>query len=235
MKDFHPEPDELAADLAGELSPEEEKRVQDHLVACRECSELLLDLAALGDPDYGADEPFTPADADAVWEGVRKRIGHEETVLPFRAPVRTSPPRWLAALAATLLVAVLGLSLWVASLRRAVEDLSRPQINAPVIDLQPGARRGEATATAEVPAAARLFTLVLLPERRGTYEDYEAEIAGADGATVWRERGLEPNAFGSFSLTLPRRTLGPGNYRVRLSGIGPGGRRELLGEYGLRL
>ena len=83
-----------------------------------------------------------------------------------------------------------------------------------------------------------MFTLILSPARRGDFEDYEAEIApndGEGGAEVWRARGLRPNDYGSFSLTVPRRALGTGEHRIRLFGIGSGGEREPLGEYALRI
>lgn len=245
MNESHLEPDEMVAYRAGALTAADEKRVQDHLVACRECSRLLLDLEGLADPAFGADEPWSAADDEAVWERVRDGLRQERQpaapVVPFPGgPTgrRPPPPRWLQALAAALLVAVLGLSFQVASLRRTVADLSRPQVNAPVLDLYPagserrGAEGGEAV---EVPAGARLFTLMLNPGGRGGYPEYELEISTLRGELVRREGGLQPNEFGSFSVTLPRQTLTPGDYRLRLVGLGPAGARETLAGFALRL
>lgn len=238
----HLDPDELAAYHAGELPPEAESRVQDHLVACRECAGLLLDLDGLGDPGFGRDEALPAGAADAIWEGVRERLGREEAqVIPLAArPAREIPPRsprWLQALAASLLVAALGLSFWAASLYRTVEELSRPQGNAPVLDLRSLTARGEGDPppAVEVPADARLFTVILHPPRQTLQDEYRVEIARAGGGTVWSEGGLRPNPFGSLSLILARRDLGSGEFRIRLFGAGPEStvQKEPLAEYAL--
>lgn len=235
----HLDPEEIAAYHAGELPPEDERRVQDHFVACRECADLLLDLDGLADPGFGADADLPPNAAEAVWAGVREEIRHDEParsakVLPM-APRRVHPPRMWQALAAALLIATVGLSFYVASLRRTVDELSQPQVNAPVLDLYPEghAGRGTATEAPEVPPEARLFTVILSPADRGSWTDYEAEISNANGV-VWTARGLRRNAFGSFSLTLSRRALSTGEHRIRLFGLA-GEERKLIGEYVLQI
>src|SRR5947209_7004686 len=129
----HPEPGELTAYHAGELSLEAERRLQDHLVACRECAALLLDLDRLADPGFGAAaEREAAAERDAAWESFRREIA----AIPEPArPSRPIPPRWLYALAAALLLAVGALSFQVASLThreaalaRQVAALSRPEL-----------------------------------------------------------------------------------------------------------
>jgi hypothetical protein len=239
----HPDAETLAAYHARELPEEDERRVQDHLLVCRECAGLLLDLEGLGDPDFGRDVEIPAGTEEALWERLRQEIREsprQENVIPISSRRRSAPP-WMSALAAALLVAVLGLSAWVASLRRTVDELSRPEVNAPVLDLVPlgiGQRDEAAAPDAEVPSGTRMFTLILSPARRGDFQDYAAEIAPNDsegGAVAWRERGLRPNVYGSFSLAVPRRALATGEHRLRLFGIGKGGARELLGEYALRI
>jgi hypothetical protein len=239
----HPEPEELAAYPAGELSAAAERRLEDHLVACPACAALLLDLDGLADPEFGAGRPgATEGDAerDAAWESFRAQIA---TTAPEPAPApvvrgRFAPPpapRWLYALAATLLLAVGALSLEVTSLSRTVAELSRPEVNAPVVDLSQGtARGGEAARTAAVPAGARLFTLVLSPAAHPPHTAYGVEIADAAGRAVVEERRLQPNPYGSFSLALSRRTLGTGDYRVRLFAI-DGSLKVPIEEYALRV
>jgi hypothetical protein len=234
----HSDVETLAAYHARELPEEDEQRVQDHLLVCRECAALLLDLEGLGDPDFGREVEIPAGTEESLWERLRQEIREEPVppaaVVQFPPRRRSAPPPWMSALAAALLVAVIGLSTWVASLRRTVDELSRPEVNAPVLDLVPlgiGQRDEAAAPDAEVPSGARMFTLILSPARRGDFQDYEAEIAPAGGEVVWRERGLRPNDYGSFSLTMQRRDLGAGEHRLRLFGIGSGGERELLGEY----
>jgi hypothetical protein len=240
----HPDAGTLAAYHARELPAQDELHVQDHLLVCRECAELLLDLEGLGDPGFGQDVEIPAGTEAALWESLRQEIGREEpapppaAAIPFPSPRRSAPPRWISALAAALLAAVIGLSVWVVSLRQTVEALSRPEVNAPVLDLVPagiGPRDGSAGPAAEVPSGARVFTLILSPARRGDFQDYQAEIAPSGGPVIWRDRGLRPNDYGSFSLTLPRRAVGAGEHRLRLFGIGSAGKRELLGEYVVRI
>src|SRR4051812_39568903 len=123
----HPEPETLAAYHAGELPEGEAQRLQDHLLACRECAALLVDLDGLADPAFGAGS-LSAADQEALWGRIQGEIKKEETplapVVPLRRPASPSgSPRWLMALAASLLVATVGLSAWVVSLRRTVETL----------------------------------------------------------------------------------------------------------------
>jgi Putative zinc-finger len=242
-RNLHPTADELAAYHAGELPPAEEDAIQEHLLGCRECTDLLLALDELHRPEEG--EPVPAGELDAVWEGLQARLPPREEIpapapLPFASPASPRPPssspRWLQALAASLAVGVIGLSFWALSLRRTVDELSRPQLNAPVEDLFPGPVRGGTAAqdVVEIAPGTRFFTLVLPPAREGSFEDYEVEIARAGGPAVWRGRGLRENRYGSFSLTLSRRLVGEGEYRIRLFGIGAGGREE-VGTYSLRV
>lgn len=227
----HPDADRLVDYHEGTLSPAEMQQVQDHLVACRECAGLLVDLEGLGDLDFGADAEIPEDAGERVWEGVRQEIRRENVV---RFPERRSLP-WLQPLAATLLISTLALSGWVAHLRDQVEELSSPQLNAPILDLYPaGSTRGGGAAVQTVPPDARLFTLVLNPAGRGpAFEEYELEILEGQ-EVVLQEGGLKPNPFGSFSVTLSRDLLGPGDFRVRLVGIGSG-QRQTVEEYALRI
>lgn len=236
LLEAHPDPERLAAyhsGQAGGLSPEEEARIQDHLALCRECAALLLDLDGLADPGFGAEAD--PTAKEAVWRSLREEIAPSAQVVPLRRPVRSSP-RWLQALAASLLVATLGLSLWVASLRRTVAELSAPQANAPVLDLYSGTARGEGSPAPvlTVPPDVRFFTVILNPAGQRRYERYRVEIVRAGGEEVWSSQRIEPSPFGSFSLTLPRRAVEPGDYRVRLFGRS-GATEELIDDYAFRV
>jgi hypothetical protein len=237
----HPTADELAAYHAGELPPDREDRIQEHLLGCRECRDLLLALDELHRPEEG--EPVPAGELDAVWEGLRAKLprGEETPVpLPF-TPSRSSrpavsSPRWLQALAASLALGVIGLSFWAASLHRTVDELSQPQLNAPVEDLFPSPVRGgpPSPGVVEIAPETRFFTLVLTPTQERGFREYEIEIVRGDGSVVWSGRGLRRNRYGSFSLTLSRRLTGEGEYRIRLFGIG-GAEREGVGTYLLRV
>jgi Putative zinc-finger len=230
--DAHPDPERLAAYHFGELSPEEEGRIQDHLALCRECAALLLDLDGLADPDFGAGVDLTGK--EAVWQSLKEEVAPPAWVVPLRRPVRSSP-RWLQALAASLLIATLGLSLWVASLRR---ELSTLDANAPVLDLYSGTGRGEGSPSPilTVPSGGRSFILIPNSARHRRHERYRFEILRGRGGKVWDgpiERNPPPlDNFNSVSV--PRRAIEPGDYRFRLFGRN-GDREEMIEEYAFRV
>ena len=235
--DTHPDADELVAYHEGTLPRGDMQRVQDHLVACRECAFLVADLEGLEDPDFGAEEDLPPETGEIVWKTLRQQIRRDEgppKVVPFRRETRAMDlPGWVRPLAAMLLISTMALSGWVAHLRDQVKDLSSPQLNAPILDLYPaGSTRGEGPGDAQpVPADARDILLVLHPPGRSRFEEHGVEIVDAGGREVWRsDRGLVLNSDGSFTLSLPRDLLG---LRLRLVGIDPGGGRELVAEYAL--
>jgi len=229
----HPDPEELAAYHAGELSSEEAGRVQDHLALCRECAALLLDLDGLADPGFGAAADL--AGKEAVWQSLKQEIAPSAPVVPFRRPVRSSP-RWLQALAASLLVATLSLSFWVASLKRTVAELSGMR-TAAVLQLDTETTRGEGGLPLPVVSSnADVTALILNGAGQRRYETYRFEIVRADGETV---RGgqieRDPDSYDSFKpIPLARREIGPGDYRVRLFGRS-GGREEPIQEYAFRV
>ncbi|HZF13584.1 MAG TPA: zf-HC2 domain-containing protein [Thermoanaerobaculia bacterium] len=222
--------DELVAYQDGELPAAERERAQGHLAACPDCTALLLDLEELRVPST-TEPPASEIEVAAVWRDVRERANARTP------PVGRPAPRLRAfqALAASLLLATLGLSAWVLSLEHRLEEISQPQVNVPVVDLRAALSRsdGAAGSAAGLPAVepgARLFTLVVTPASRQDFAAYEATLTRAGGARVWHGGGLAKNRFGSFSLTFSRHQVGPGEYRLELTGV-EGGRRELLGEY----
>lgn len=241
----HPEPETLAAYHAGELPEGEAQRLQDHLLSCRDCAALLLDLDGLADPGFGASSLST-ADQEALWGRIAGEIQGEKApalapVAPLRHPSRPSrsaapQPRWLQALAAALLVATVGLSLWVVSLRRSVDSLGRPEPNAPVIDLYSGTSRsaGSPRPGATIPRGFRFFTVILHPPQARSTSRYRVEIDRAGGGTVWSRDGVAPDPLGPLPLTLTRSLLGPGEYRILLFD-GTGTPKEPLVDYGLRI
>ncbi len=234
--------DEIAAYHAGTLPPDEEARVQAHLVSCPECTDLLLGREALA----GEGDPVPPREMEAAWQRMRAHLPQVNTApapknppppapLPFPTVRRTAVPRWFGALAASLLVAVVGLLLYAVSLRRTVNELSQPQVDAPIVDLFPEPLRDatDKRETLKLAPDVRVYFLVLNPTDSRTFPRYELEIARTGGAAVWRGK-LTRNNLGSFTLSLPRRLVGEGTYQLHLWGDGERG-REVLGEYELSI
>jgi len=251
--DAHLSVEELAAYHAGALTEDEEARVQDHLLACPECTRALLDLDALR---HGADPADEAPDAEkeAFWQALRPRLAeaddpdeiNEVATAPLPAPIPfparqeipgRSPRRSRAfqLLAATLAAAVVGLALQNASLRRTVDDLSQPDLGAPVRDLSATVSR-EAAAPAVVTLAPddRFFTLVLSPADPRDFADHEVVLEKSGGGEVWRGRGLQKNRYGTFSVVLARRRTGDGDYTLRIFGI-EGEQKRIVGEYHFRI
>lgn len=232
----HPAPEDLLACRAGELPAPEKARVEDHLVACPHCLELLLDLERLSDPELGGEHGIAAAERDADWQAVQARL------VPQAAPRRRLPlflasPRPAWALAAVLLVAVVGLSLRTRQLERSVQDLGRPQVNAPVVDLFPASPlRGEEGegAVVELAPASRFYTLILSPKGSPDYPGYRLEVLDSGGRAVWSADGLEKDRHGSFTLILARSFLDPGEYRFRLYGLA-GDTAKLIEELRVRI
>ncbi|HEX6899122.1 MAG TPA: zf-HC2 domain-containing protein [Thermoanaerobaculia bacterium] len=226
----HATEDEIASYHAGTLPPDEEARVQDHLLECSECTELLLGLDELTLED---DDPAPSEEVRAAWEDLRSRLP-AAAAPPLPAPLPYPRPRrqpaWLPALAAGLAAAVVGLGVWNVSLQGKMDELSRPDVNSQFVELSSSTFRGEGTADAPVlKPQGRLVTLALRPDNPRGFADYEVELAGADGTVIWSGKGLRRQESGYFFLTLPRRLLERGD-RLRLWGIEEG-RREPLGEH----
>lgn len=231
----HPSLDEIAAYHAGALPPAEEARIQDHLVECRRCTSLLLERDELA-REIEASGPAAPGEDAEAWEALRARLPQGEPSRPMEAPARpaASPvrpgrhsPRWLPAIAASLLVATLGLTAWNASLRRRLAEIGQPQLNAPIHEVTSGPLRGSGEAEVlELAHGTRFYTLVLRPSAPPPPGEWEVEIARPDGSLEWRGQGLRPNELGSFSLTLPRGLVGEGEHVIRLHGSGEAAREE---------
>lgn len=229
----HPGVEALIAYHGGTLPEDAARRVQDHLVVCRECLSALLELDGfsrpLEDEMLAQSDDFSDA---AAWRTLRGRLPAERT--PGAAPsgrnYAPGPrlPRWAMALAAGLAVAVIGLASWglgqrsrLAELDRRLVELSRPQPGAAVRDLFPSsAVRGEEGGPPVVELPAGVFTLLLLNLPEGpAYPAYEIEIVDAAGRRLWSGEDLALSGFGTLRLGLPAGFLPPGEHSLRLYGV----------------
>lgn len=53
--------------------------------------------------------------------------------------------------------------------------------------------------------------------------------------TVFRQAGLKPNALEALMITFPASFFAPGDYRLKIEGIGADGAASAVGEYGFRV
>lgn len=112
----HPAPEKLSAYQAGELPPEEADAIQEHLVQCAFCTDLLLDLEGFLEPQEEEEEREGVADlgTEAGWRKLREEMGWkgrqgEPTAEPSQQRRRF---RAFQTIAALLLVGVLGAFLY---------------------------------------------------------------------------------------------------------------------------
>jgi hypothetical protein len=240
----HPAPEELVAYRAGDLTAEEDDRIQEHLTQCRDCARLLLDLAEFEQLTPPPEE-LGPVDAraEASWQRLRSRLKDEEEpeeeppVLQHRPRPRV--PLWRKpavpwALAAGLALCVVGLGLRTATLQQQVGVLSAPKIGIALVDLYPESERttrGDAPQVEKVGASSVLF--LHLPERPAespVFETYELEVVPASGKDSVFKLPPAQGQDGSLTLQLPPTPLPPGPYTAHLYGL-TGGQRQLVDQY----
>jgi hypothetical protein len=224
----HPTPEELEAYHAKELSPEEEERIREHLVACRECADLMLDLqslyAAANQPETGVAD-FEQATA---WRDLREK-------LPFRPEPIVEPaapePRRRAALrpawglAALLAIVILG------GLVYRTWWPGTPRGEAQVTTLDPSGSFRSGEPGIEIETVPRSNEIVLRVDGP-SYPGYVAEIrqGGREVKTLTGLREDEP-------LNVPLGALGsslePGEYEIVLFSL-QGDHRKKAGTYQVR-
>jgi hypothetical protein len=125
----------------------------------------------------------------------------------------------------------------IAELRRSIEDLSQPQVNVPITDLMIDSARGKAPGditTVIVPAGANIFTLILNGANELSFPNYALEILDTRGQRLFRVEGLRKSEAGNFIVSLSRRLLPAGRYRLRLYGL-RAGKTEPVGDYFMRV
>lgn len=215
---FSPE-DHLAPEVliryhAGELSAAEADGVRAHLVACGECSALLLEWAELPDPEP-AREPI---------------VAGEGAPRPHAAERRRPQRRRVAGrlLAAAVVLALLGLAFLTADLFRRLERQAEPQVNVAIYDLKPLADGLRTAGEGTRPVARRERGALLILHGAGDldYPEFEIVLRSADrpeAAPLMRRRGLRLDPVDKvFTVALEPGYLSAGNYRIDLFGIGRG-------------
>ena len=229
---WHPDPEDLIAYHSGTHQGSEAERVQDHLLSCRPCLDLLLDLdrfvhSAPSAETSGVETESVRFETAAAWRALRPLL---------RPPAGRGPIR---ALAASLLVAVIGLGLWGFGQWHFSELLGRAQTDTLVVGLAPLSSGRRSAAEAEVVELREEnpgFTVVLRlsPDKWG-FGSYVATIVGAEDAEgeeqeeLFRE-GITQQKHGTFTIDMPRDFLEPGDYLIRLFGV-ESGREELVETY----
>lgn len=214
----HPDLDRLLAYHAGELTEDETSRLQDHLVHCRECSDLVLEAAV-----FEAPETYVSGVSDierrTAWRALRKSLPRGA-----RVPL-------LTALAA-LLVLGLGLSIWMLQ-TRSVAPEAGVQALGPIYDAYSESRvRSEARGPEPLgfPPGVEQATVILNPRSTPTYPRYAAEVELPGGAVLTVD-DLYRSPSGGFHVGLSRGALTEGTVSVRLFGVDDAGRKTEIDRF----
>lgn len=121
-------------------------------------------------------------------------------------------------------------------LRQTVREITRPQIDVPIIDLDPSPVRsggGEKASRVEVPESAGFLTLILNFSGEA-YPRYEVEILDRHGRRVWGGQRSRNSGARSLNLTLSRRLIPEGQYLIKLYGLSDGA-KGLVADYAVTI
>lgn len=136
-----------------------------------------------------------------------------------RAPQPARAARWPSTLAALFLLTSIGLSFWVAALRREVGRLSAPLVDPPRLEVVFGdAPRGPETLRAPA-GASHVVIEVLLDAEIPAYKAYRMVLETASGRRVVDTGPRTARIAGAYQIVLPLASLPEGEYRLRLEGL----------------
>ncbi len=219
----HPSAEELDDYRFGDLSPEERERIQDHLAVCRQCVGTRRDFQALPDaPPIHQRHRASEEEMAALWERIREASGLALAPSLFqRFTTMLASPRFAYAMAAVFCLAAVVLALRIVSLRQTPLD-RQPRGGVFLSDLIPREvilrEEGNEDTTRVPPWSDRFLWILNLNDPRA-FPGYRAEIADADGRTLWRSQALEKSPLGNFAVEIPRHFLPAGRYQITVYGI----------------
>ncbi len=214
----HPDPDRLYAYQVGELTPEEDLEIQEHLALCGHCTELLLDDQSFMAPPTQEETGFSEFERAAGWRQLRARLDQDGFFIRGRRHWRRSR---IAAVAAVFVLAVLGVSIYLTHQAEPERFQTLNPLNS---------TRGESSEVEEVKPPV---TLLLRPAETPLAE-YRAEIRDFQGRLVKRSSRLRQNSRFEVELPLDRGELPRGEYLLKLQGL-RNGRLEKVGDYVFRV
>lgn len=212
----HPAPEELQDFLAGDLPADQRERIEEHLALCRDCARAAVELAEVPEiqPEKRG-ELVTEAEIEAQWKRFQTAV----------APPPARRFRGIEALAAVLLLALLGMTAW-AFLRE-----SQSQTDMFLVDLP---HAGSTTTrglvkTVSLPSwAGRVQLVIDLPYQTPEYPEYHVEIRMKGGRRVSSDRVYQQED-GTLTVQVSRRRLPEGAYEIRVAD--PQGKQLVVYEF----
>jgi len=225
----HPAEERWIAYRKGELPAAEAALLEEHLVRCRDCFDLVQMADALLAPEE--DEAEEESDARAVAAVGRLLRAEPDATREARKPARRASTTGFYvpyALAASFLIAFLGLGAWNLERGKALKMALAPRPDAPIYDFVSGERLSEGVKTEErtVTAVSGPCTLVFhlgnkLPLYRLSFRDASTD------RELWAYPLQRKDDIGAYIVTLPG-GLAPGRYRLEFFDGAPGASERVL-------
>jgi hypothetical protein len=94
---------------------------------------------------------------------------------------------------------------------------------------------GSAPAVIDLKKAAGPVTLAVDAGDDPRFASYRVQVTGAGGRMIFAQGGLRPNALEALMITFPAGFFSPGEYRLNVSGVAPGGDASPLGSHPFRV
>ena len=219
----HPDPETIAAYRREFLAGEETERIQEHLVSCGECLDLLL----LEDDEIEEQSGVLNFEKEMIWARLKAARAEDD-----RRAAQSRTAKALAA-AAVLLAVVVPLGGVGFHQSHVITELTRPQLNISIHDVLENGHRGIERRTRgadesglepmafEIPPGTEYYT-VIFPVEADQESIYDVEIVDDRQELVWEGQGLEVDELGYATLGLSRRFLDAGSYRIRVFHRGRG-------------
>ncbi|RMH23211.1 MAG: zf-HC2 domain-containing protein [Acidobacteria bacterium] len=201
--------------VLGTLSPEEAERFEEHYLTCAACREDLQLAERLGRALKGvAAEELAAAAAGRL--GLLARLA------------RGARGRALAA-ALFLAVALLPTAFLLrrnAGLNERLAQLEAPQVNVAIVRFEPTRAADPAVPPVRLTLGeAREPVVFEIPLPAAAEGPFRAVLHRPDGSVLWQGEGLQPDARGDLTLTLPSTLLAAGDYQLLVFAAGPEPRR----------
>jgi hypothetical protein len=248
----------------GLLPPEEEARFEEHFVACPQCTEQ-LELARgfqRGVKSMVAEDAARAVLVQAglfAWLARRGRLAQWGLALAVLLITAGLPALWFRSESTGLRQTLTAFQeRWQSRDRDAADlqkrlaesDTKRRELESKLAQAKPSgvspgslavvlltAVRGDAgepAATIDLSRTGEIVALAVDPGPDSHFASYRVTLTRA-GATVFHQAGLQPNALEALMITFPASFFTPGEYRLRLEGVGPDGKASEIGGYPFRV
>jgi len=227
----HPTFERWVAYHGGELPASEEEGLQEHLVSCPECFDLVQAINGFRSaPEAGE---VNEVATEAEWRLFQAGFSAESPAPSGRGRGRRLG---LPSVLAASLVALVGLAVWNLHLHRTLRETGLPRVNTPILQFSP-AERALGPGDSPIAGPGPLILVFHPPvEASRRFGSYRVTVRDRGSALPPRldVRGLRLDEDFALTLTLPG-GLPPGDHALKLFGREDGGTWEPIADYALRV